>query len=195
MEFDTLSGIEHLKQYFNTCTVASISPSRSKILFHVDKKGRASLDCNEVDDTLTMRLCDYVSKNCELKYKPAYLVFPSIEAKVRVPCTSYINIIERRYLDRIAVVQVVFKNNQWDFVPDTQLSGEWNLDDMINSIRIQLSNGKTKKKKLTLHVQMIRRTMFVDHLGECQLGSLYHIVSSNDKKLQFEQYDPSYIRW
>ena len=193
--FDSLSGIEHLRQYFSECTVASISPCKSKILVHVDKKGRASMDCNEVDDALAKHLCDYISKNCELKYKPAYLVFPSIEAKVRVPCTSYINIIERRDFDRIAVVQVVFKNNQWDFVPDTQLSGEWNLDDMINSIRMQLSNDKTKKKKLTLHVQLIRRKMLVDHLGECQLGSLYQIVSSNDKKLQFEQYNPSYIRW
>lgn len=195
LRFDSVSGIEKLKQYFSMCTVASISPCKSKILVHVDKKGVANLDCNEEVDALTLHFCDYVSKNCELKYKPAFLVFPSINTKVRVPCTTDINITERRDFDRIAVVQVVFKNNQWDFVPDTQLSGEWNLDDMINSIRIQLNNGMTKRKKLTLHVQLVRRKMLADHFGECQLGSLYQIVSSNDKKLQFEQYDPSYIRW
>ena len=195
LEFDSCFGIENFKQYMGTCAIASQSSCNSKIVVHVSKKGEGSLDCGETDGTLEKAICKYISDYCNLSFKPAYLWFPSVKAKVRVPCSTYLSVTERRDFDRIAIVKVVFKNNRWEFTSDTQLPDDWKMDDMIESIREQLGTDKTKKTKLELRVQMIKRKVLVGYLGEFQLASLYQIVSSNDKKLQVEQYTPSYVRW
>lgn len=195
LEFDSSSGIENLKCYMSTCVIAHQSPCISKILVHVNKKGVGSVDCAGIDNDLAQYFCDYTSKNCSLVFKPAYLFFPNVKAKVRFPCSTYLNITEKREYDRIAIVKVVLKNNMWEFAPDTQLPNDWKMDDLINSIREQLGIGKTKKNKLELHVQMIKRKVLVDYIGECPLASLYQIVSADDKHLQFESYAPSNVRW
>lgn len=195
LTFDSCAGIEGLMHYLSECAVALQSPCHSKILVHVNRKGLGSFDCDEVDDGLVNYFCDYASKNCGLVFKPAYLFFPNIKAKVRVPCTTYIYVTERRDFDRIAIVKVVFKDNKWEFAPDTQLPVDWKMGDLINSIREQLAVGKTKKTKLTLQVQMIKRKVLISYLGEYQLASIYQVVSSNDKNLQFESYSPSNVRW
>lgn len=195
LTFDSCAGIEGLMHYLSECAVALQSPCNSKILVHVNRKGLGSFDCDGVDDGLVNYFCDYASKNCGLVFKPAYLFFPNVKAKVRVPCTTYINVTERRDFDRIAVVKVVFKDNKWEFAPDTQLPVDWKMGDLINSIREQLAVGKTKKTKLTLQVQMIKRKVLISYLGEYQLASIYQVVSSNDKNLQFESYSPSNVRW
>lgn len=195
LEFESWSDMDNWKQHLSTCTTATSSPCRAKLLVHVDKKGVASLECQEDNNNFVKCFCDYLSQNGVLKYKPAYLLFPSVRAKVRVPCTTYINIIEQRDFDRIAVVKVVFKNKKWELAPDTQLPSDWKKDDTLDAIRTQLGVGKTKKTKLTLNVQLIKRQMLIGHFGKCPIASLYQIVSSNDKKLQFEKYEPSHIMW
>ena len=118
--------------------------------------------------------------------------FRKIKESTNVNVKSAINVIEQRIFEETAEVKIAYKGGQWELVksPDN-----WDKIPLLNYIRsLQLEN-KTKKSKLTLTVQIIKRKMGVGYLGSCKLAPIYLITSSSDKNLQFVVYENSRVRW
>ena len=177
---------------FRSCQVADIKPCNFPIIVHIDKNGKGRLECTEDAPALAKYFCDYASKNGSPYFHPVRLEFRKIKESTNVNVKSAINVIEQRIFEETAEVKIAYKGGQWELVksPDN-----WDKIPLQNYIRsLQLEN-KTKKSKLTLTVQIIKRKMGVGYLGSCKLAPIYLITSSSDKNLQFVVYENSRVRW
>ena len=177
---------------FRSCQVADIKPCNFPIIVHIDKNGKGRLECAEDAPALAKYFCDYASKNGSPYFHPVRLEFRKIKESTNVNVKSAINVIEQRIFEETAEVKIAYKGGQWELVksPDN-----WDKIPLLNYIRsLQLEN-KTKKSKLTLTVQIIKRKMGVGYLGSCKLAPIYLITSSSDKNLQFVVYENSRVRW
>lgn len=173
---------------FRSCQVADIKPCNFPITVHIDKNGKGRLECTEDAPALAKYFCKYASKKGSPCFYPVKLEFRKIKESTNVNVKGTINVREQRIFEETAEVKIAHKDGQWKLVksPDN-----WDKIPLQNYIRsLQLEN-KTKKSKLTLNVQIIKRYMEVGYLGTCQLAPIYQITSANDKKLQFETYDES----
>ena len=177
---------------FRSCQVADIKPCNFPIIVHIDKNGKGRLECTEDAPALAKYFCDYASKNGSPYFHPVRLEFRKIKVSTNVNVKSAINVTEQRIFEETAEVKIAYKGGQWELVksPDN-----WDKIPLQNYIRsLQLEN-KTKKSKLTLTVQIIKRKMGVECLGSCKLAPIYLITSSSDKNLQFVVYENSRVMW
>lgn len=89
-------------------------------------------------------------------------------------------------------MKIAYKDGQWELVKSPE---NWDKIPLLNYVRSMQLENKTKKSKLTLTGQIIRRYINVGYLGACELAPIYQFVSSNDKNLQFDTYEESRVRW
>lgn len=177
---------------FRSCQVADLQPCYSSIVVHIDKKGIGRLECTEDAPALVKYFYSYASQHESPSFVPVKLQFAKIKESVDVNFKGKINIVERRIFDGTGEVKIAYKDGQWELVksPDN-----WDKIPLLNYIRSMQLENKTKKSKLTLTGQIIRRYINVGHLGACELAPIYQFVSSNDKNLQFDTYEESRVRW
>jgi hypothetical protein len=177
---------------FCSCQVADIKPCNFPIIVHIDKNGKGRLECTEDAPALAKYFCDYASNNGSPYFHPVILEFRKIKESTNVNVKSAINVIEQRIFEETAEVKIAYKGGQWELVksPDN-----WDKIPLLNYVRSMQLENKTKKSKLTLTGQIIRRYINVGYLGACELAPIYQFVSSNDKNLQFDTYEESRVRW
>jgi hypothetical protein len=177
---------------FRSCQVADIKPCYFPIIVHIDKNGTGRLECTEDAPALAKYFCDYASNNGSPYFHPVRLEFRKIKESTNVNVKSAINVKELRIFEETAEVKIAYKGGQWELVksPDN-----WDKIPLLNYVRSMQLENKTKKSKLTLTGQIIRRYINVGYLGACELAPIYQFVSSNDKNLQFDTYEESRVRW
>lgn len=177
---------------FRSCQVADLQPCYSSLVVHIDKKGKGRLECTEDAPALVKYFFSYASQHESPSFAPVKLQFAKIKESVDVNFKGKINIVERRIFDGTGEVKIAYKDGQWELVKSPE---NWDKIPLLNYVRsLQLEN-KTKKSKLTLTGQIIRRYIGVGYLGDCELAPIYQFVSSNDKNLQFDMYEESRVMW
>ena len=177
---------------FRSCQVADLQPCYSSLVVHIDKKGKGRLECTEDAPALVKYFFSYASQHESPSFAPVKLQFAKIKESVDVNFKGKINIVERRIFDGTGEVKIAYKDGQWELVKSPE---NWDKIPLLNYVRsLQLEN-KTRKSKLTLTGQIIRRYIGVGYLGDCELAPIYQFVSSNDKNLQFDMYEESRVMW
>ena len=177
---------------FRSCQVADLQSCYSSIVVHIDKKGKGRLECTEDAPALVRYFYSYASQHESPSFMPVKLQFAKIKESVDVNFKGKINIVERRIFDGTGEVKIAYKDGQWELVKSPE---NWDKIPLLNYVRSMQLENKTKKSKLTLTGQIIRRYINVEYLGACELAPIYQFVSSNDKNLQFDTYEESRVRW